>query len=523
MDNLETLERIETKAQLCVSEAGEITGLAWPFSGPDSIGDTIEPGAFIVPSSLPICLEHDKSKAIGVWETITETAKGLEVKGRLFLEGITTAKSVHRYLKAGAIKGLSISFSNAMYRPLPNGGRHFVEVPLNEISICKDPKHPEARISAVKSQSTNTEYKVENEELNQDENKAKAPANDAPQMDTKALNAVLSRLDKLEAKANRPGAPAIVQGETAEKKAFASYLRSGEARMEATEVKALAVANNANGGYLVPPEFGSEILKLLTEMSPLRQYANVQTVSGSEIVFPTLLSGVNAFWTEEGDDMTASEPTFGQVKIANHELSSFYIASNKVLEDNAYDLESVMNRELAEGFAKVEGLAFVKGTGAGQPRGLMTATGIAEVKTGLAANFPASNPMDVLITMQHAIPSFHARSAVWLMNRNTLATIRKFKDAQGQYLVTDPKDGGVLRLLGNPIVEMPDMDNVAAGTAPIMFGDLSGYRIFDRVDLSILRDPYTLGTKGQVRFIARKRVGADLTHADRFVKLRVAA
>ncbi|KGJ01783.1 phage major capsid protein, partial [Paracoccus versutus] len=149
--------------------------------------------------------------------------------------------------------------------------------------------------------------------------------------------------------------------------------------------------------------------------------------------------------------------------------------------------------------------------------------GIAEVKTGAAANFPAANPMDVLITMQHAIPSFHARNAVWLMNRNTLATIRKFKDAQGQYLVTDPKDGGVLRLLGNPIVEMPDMDNVAAGTAPIMFGDMSGYRIFDRVEMSILRDPYTLGTKGQVRFIARKRVGADLTHADRFVKLRVAA
>lgn len=48
-------------------------------------------------------------------------------------------------------------------------------------------------------------------------------------------------------------------------------------------------------------------------------------------------------------------------------------------------------------------------------------------------------------------------------------------------------------------------------------------RIFDRVDLSVLRDPYTLGTKGQVRFIARKRAGADLTHADRFVKLRVAA
>lgn len=130
---------------------------------------------------------------------------------------------------------------------------------------------------------------MENENPAQ-EVETKTAANDAAQTDTKALNAVLSRLDKLEAKANRPGAPAVVQGDTAEKKAFASYLRGGEARMEATEVKALAVANNANGGYLVPPEFGSEILKLLTEMSPLRQYANVQTVTGTDITFPTLLS-----------------------------------------------------------------------------------------------------------------------------------------------------------------------------------------------------------------------------------------
>lgn len=517
-------DRIEVKAQLTATEAGEITGIAWPFGTPDRVGDVIEKGAFDQPEALPMLFAHDQGQVIGVWDSITETPEGLTVKGRLLVDDVERAREVRAMIRAGAVSGLSIGFVTKDATRHAKG-RTIKALALHEISVVAVPCHPDARIQTVKGGTpdpVNSEYVMEDANPVQ-EAEIKTPANDAPQIDTKALNGVLSRLDKLEAKANRPGAPAVVQGDTAEKKAFASYLRGGEARMEATEVKALAVANNANGGYLVPPEFGSEILKLLTEMSPLRQYANVQTVTGSDITFPTLLSGVNAFWTEEGCDMTASEPTFGQVKIANHELSSFYVASNKVLEDNAYDLESVMNRELAEGFAKVEGLAFVKGTGTGQPRGLMTATGIAEVKTGVAANFPASNPMDVLITMQHAIPSFHARSAVWLMNRNTLATIRKFKDAQGQYLVTDPKDGGVLRLLGNPIVEMPDMDNVAAGTAPIMFGDMSGYRIFDRVDLSILRDPYTLGTKGQVRFIARKRVGADLTHADRFVKLRVAA
>lgn len=506
-------DRLEVKAALAVTDAGEISGTAWPFGSADRVGDVIEKGAVTGPDTLPMLFSHDPAQVIGVWDQITETPEGLTVKGRLLVDDVERAREVRAMVKAGAVSGLSIGFVTRQAKRHAKG-RTISALDLHEISLVAVPAHPGARITSLKS-VTSEVPNVENQDT-------QTPANDAPEIDQKALNAVLARLDKIEAKGQRLGAPAITQGDV-ERKAFGNYLRLGEARMDATEVKSLSVAANANGGYLVPPEHSSEILKLLTEMSPLRQYADVQTVTTPEITFPTLLSGVNAFWTDEDEDMTETGATFGQVKIANHELSSFYVASNKVLEDNAYNLEGVMNTEIAKGFAKVEGLAFVKGTGTGQPRGLMTATGIAEVKTGVAANFPTANPLDVLIAMQHAIPSFHARSAVWLMNRATLSVIRRFKDAQGQYLVTDPKDGGVLRLLGNPIVEMPDMDNVAAGTAPIMFGDMSGYRIFDRVGLSILRDPFTLGTKGQVRFIARKRVGAELTHADRFVKLRVAA
>lgn len=518
-------DKIEIKAQLTATETGEITGTAWPFGSADRVGDTIQKGAFDQPASLPMLFGHDQGQVIGVWNEITETDTGLSVKGKLLVDDVERAREVRAMIRAGAVSGLSIGFVTKEAKRHAKG-RNIQRLELHEISVVAVPCHPDARISSLKGgaphQVNSESVTMENEELTP-EVKTQTPANDAPQVDLKAFEAVRARLDKLEAKSNRPGAPAIVTAEDTEKKAFNSFLRGGEERMNSDETKALRVADNSAGGYLVPTEQGSEILKLLTEMSPLRQYANVQTVTGSEISFPTLVSGITAGWTEEGADATESEPVFGQVKIVNHELTSFYVANEKVLQDNAYNLEGEMNTEIAKGFAKMEGLAFVKGDGVGKPRGLMTATGIAEVKTGLAGGFPASNPMDVLIAMQHSIPSFHARSAVWLMNRNTLGMIRRFKDAQGQYLVTDPKDGGVMRLLGNPVVEMPDMDNVAAGMSPIMFGDMSGYRIFDRLGLSILRDPYSLSLKRQVRFVAYKRVGADLTHADRFVKLKVAA
>lgn len=352
-------------------------------------------------------------------------------------------------------------------------------------------------------------------------------AENAATVELKAANdnmaKLTARLDKLEAKANRP--IAANDNEPSEgRAAFASFLRYGIERMPADEVKALTVANDTNGGFLAPEEFGNELIKLLTEYSPLRQYARVINISAPELKLPRRVSGTAASWVSEIADRTESAPTFEQLTFTPHELATFTDVSRQLLEDNAYNLEGELLADFAESFGKTEGTAFVKGTGTGQPNGIMSASGIAEIKTGVAATFPTTNPADVLIGMYHKLPTTHAQNGVWVMNRNTLATIRTWKDGDGRYLVLDPiSAAGATTLLGRPIVEAVDMDDIGAGKFPILFGDMSGYRIVDRLGLSNLRDPFTLAAKGQVRFHAYKRVGADVTHPDRFVKLKVAA
>ena len=88
-------------------------------------------------------------------------------------------------------------------------------------------------------------------------------------------------------------------------------------------------------------------------------------------------------------------------------------------------------------------------------------------------------------------------TASWL-NRATLAEVRKWKDNTGRYLAIDPQDGAPAQLLGRPVVEAADMDDIGAGKTPNLFGDFAGYRILDRVGLSVLHDPYSLGSKSQV-------------------------
>ncbi|MFX5960897.1 phage major capsid protein, partial [Acinetobacter baumannii] len=79
-------------------------------------------------------------------------------------------------------------------------------------------------------------------------------------------------------------------------------------------------------------------------------------------------------------------------------------------------------------------------------------------------------------------------------------------------------------ILGRPVIEMPDLPDVAAGAFPIVFGDFKqGYRVFDRLSLSILRDPYTQQTNGLVRFHARRRVAGSVAKAEAFRKLKIAA
>ncbi|OKO88058.1 hypothetical protein AC629_10950 [Bradyrhizobium sp. NAS80.1] len=344
-------------------------------------------------------------------------------------------------------------------------------------------------------------------------------------LETKAANdntKLTERLDRIEAKVNRPGNRAANDNEPKiETKAFEAFLRGGAERMDDLEKKSLVVTNN---NAIAPPEFGNEILKLLRQFSPIRQYANVRTIGASVVEYPRRTGSTAATWVDETEDRTESEPSYEQVAITPYEMATFTDVSNQLLEDNAYNLEGELTSDLSESFGIAEGTAFVTGNGSKKPKGLLSASGIQTIVTGNAGGFPTSTPADVLIGMFHKLPGVHAQNGVWLMNRNTLGAIRLWKDGMGRYLVLDPiSDGAPTTLLGRPIVEAIDMPDITANAFPIIFGDLKGYRIVDRIGLSMLRDPYTLATKGQVRFHARKRVGADVTHPDRFVKLKVSA
>jgi len=507
-------ERLEIKAALEVNDAGEITGIAWPFGTPDRVGDVIEKGAFTaLPGTLPMLFAHDQAQVIGVWDSFEATEDGLTVKGRMLIDDVERAREVRAMIRAKAVSGLSIGFVTKQAERTAKG-RTIRALDLHEVSVVAVPCHPGAQITTIKAAGDTPPI--------QEENMTTEPeTNAAPVVDTKAFDDLKARLDKIEAKSNRAAGAVETTTVTVQCKAFAEMLRGGREALTEIERKALTVANDAPGYVLAPEATSAEFIRNLVEFSPVRSIADVRQTATHTMRLPKRLTVTNAIWTGEAATTTGSEPTFDFDEIAIHELTTHVDASNWLLEDAAADVEAEIRLALAEDFGNKEGTAFVNGDGNQKPTGFMTASGIATTNNGHAANLNA----DALIAMFYALPATYRNGATWAMNGTSLAAVRTLKDGHGNYLWQPAYAAGQPEtILGRPVVELIDMPGIAADAAPIILGDFRrGYRIYDRVELQVRPNPYLLATQGQVRFHARRRVGAGVIRPDVFRKLVMVA
>ena len=165
--------------------------------------------------------------------------------------------------------------------------------------------------------------------------------------------------------------------------AFDSYCRKGIEGISPDEKKALTVSNDATGGYLAPPEYVREIIKKVTEMSPIRSIARVRSTTQRSIQMPSRTGTFSAQWVSEvGTRSESTGLTYGMEEIAAHELYALVDISEQDVEDPVFDMEAELSSEFATQFAKAEGTSFVSGTANGQPEGFLTNGSIGSTNSG---------------------------------------------------------------------------------------------------------------------------------------------
>ena len=319
------------------------------------------------------------------------------------------------------------------------------------------------------------------------------------------------------------------------KSAFESYVRGGETgALRALETKALSVASNADGGYLVPVELEREIGQRLATISPIRSIASVREISGNVYKKPFMLTGPATGWVGETDARTqTASPTLDALSFPAMELYAMPAATATLLDDSAVNIDEWIASEVELTFAVQEGAAFVSGDGVNKPKGFVSYTAVANtswtwgnlgyIASGAAGAFASSDPSDKLVDLIYALKAGYRQNAAFVMNRRTQAAIRKFKDSGGAYLWQPPEQaGGRASLMTFPLVEAEDMPDVAANSLAIAFGDFRrGYLIVDRTGVRVLRDPYS--AKPYVLFYTTKRVGGGVQDFDAIKVMKFSA
>ena len=284
------------------------------------------------------------------------------------------------------------------------------------------------------------------------------------------------------------------------------------------KVKVLTVGSGADGGYLVPPEFRAEIMALALEGAIIRPRATVIPMGSNTLTMPgiddtshvsTVYGGVQAYWAGEAATLTASQPKFQQIKLEAWKLTALARITNELLRDSAVALAAFLQQRLPEAVRYFEDDAFIQGTGAGQPLGILNAANQALVsvtkETGQAAATIVTENIDKMFSRM--LPSSQNR-AVWLANPETYPQLASMTRAVGTggsaVFISNMAGGPPNSLMGRPVIFTEKC--AALGTAgDIAFVDPAYYLVGDRqqVEAMVSEHVYFLTDESALRFIER--------------------
>ncbi|MFC5342731.1 phage major capsid protein [Brevundimonas staleyi] len=397
---------------------------------------------------------------------------------------------------------------------------------------------PEARAAMHEMMAAFEAFKGANDaRLDEIEKKASADAlleEKVARID-QAVGAAQARLDRALSEARRPviGAePAAVASAPEAKAAFEGYVRTG--RELGLELKAGLSAAPTSGGYVVPPETERAIERRLMATSPMREIATVRTVASGVFRKPVSTAGIASGWVAETAARPETDPaTLALLEFPAADLYANPAATQTLLDDALVDLDEWLASEVEDAFAAQETTAFVTGDGVNKPKGFLGYPIVADaghawgdigyVASGAAGAFASSNPTDRLIDLIYAPKAQFRPNGRFVMNRKTVSAVRKFKDADGNYIWSPAtRPGETASLLGYPVTEIETMPDIAANSHAIAFGDFQrGYLIVDRAGVRVLRDPYS--AKPYVLFYTTKRVGGGIQNFDAIKVMKFSA
>ncbi|WP_145537196.1 phage major capsid protein, partial [Yersinia alsatica] len=184
-----------------------------------------------------------------------------------------------------------------------------------------------------------------------------------------------------------------------------------------------------DGGYAVPEELDRTLLDILKNEVIMRQESTVITVGTSDYKKLVNLHGAGSGWVgEQAARPATNTPQLAQIVPFMGEIYGNPQATQTMLDDGFFDVESWINSSLSLEFSEQEEIAFTNGTGVLKPKGFLAYTSTDEKDSvrefgklqHLLSGAAAAVTADSIIQMIYTLRKVHRNGAKFMMNNNSL-------------------------------------------------------------------------------------------------------
>ncbi len=315
----------------------------------------------------------------------------------------------------------------------------------------------------------------------------------------------------------------LTEKEQAEKeeRAFANYIRSccGEQVLETRAGEQnLTMGNN---GAIIPTTIANRIINTVRDICPIYAKATIYHVNGN-LKIPVwgkanTTHGIKVGYQEEFTEIIADSGKFSSIDLSGYLVGALTLIGKTVVNNAQVDVVSFIVTEMAKEIAAFIEKELLIGT-SGKAQGALDVDNTVETASATAIT------MDDLITVQASVKQAYQKNACWVVNSATFTAFRKLKDGNNRYLLQDDITGEFpYRLLGKPVYVSDNMPVVAAGTKPVLYGDLSGLsvNVRENVQIQVLQEKYA--TQHAVGVVAWLELDSKVSDSQKMATLTMKA
>ncbi len=201
-----------------------------------------------------------------------------------------------------------------------------------------------------------------------------------------------------------------------------AVIQDDEPRLRAA---GLAEGISTDGGYLVPEKFvSSPIMPNVEKAGIIAPLCNSISLNTSRVSIPTVnetsratgsrFGGLRTYWKSEGSQLTDSQPEFGSITLQPHKLTCLVYLTDELMSDAAA-VSKIVTSGIAEEIAFALDDAVIRGTGAGQPLGILNSGALITVDKETAQTADTIQ-LENIINMQTRLSPRSRKNSVWLIN-----------------------------------------------------------------------------------------------------------